>query len=172
MDSVLGPFSERELDEQVTYDRISALNGSYLNFALKEVMRLCPSICGLGRILTAPCDVGEYLLPSGTNVGIIILALHRNPLYWDRPEEFLPERWAEGGSANPLKHPFQYLPFSAGARNCIGQRFAMMEMTVALALVLRNFDLELTEEDNAAIVAEQTITNKPINVHIHISKRE
>lgn len=72
-------------------------------------------------------------IPSPTELGTIVKAgdrvnyhqyqLHRNPKYWDRPLEFIPERWTEKN----IKHPFQFLPFHAGPMSCLGQHMAVNE---------------------------------------------
>jgi cytochrome P450 len=108
-------------DDFVAYDNLAALNNSYLNQVLKECLRLHPAVPMFGRITTAPCELGPYLVPAQTNIIIAVMALNRSEQWWDSPNDFFPGRWIA-----PLKHPFQFIPFSAGARNCIGQRFAQV----------------------------------------------
>lgn len=78
-----------------------------------------------------------YLIPKGANVSIGILLLHHDPEVWSDPEKFDPERFSPERSKN--RHPYAYLPFSAGPRNCIGQKFAMIEFKIILATVLRKW---------------------------------
>lgn len=63
--------------------------------------------------------------------------MHRNPEVFEKPLEFIPERF----DSLEHKNPFSWLAFSAGPRNCIGQKFAMMEMKVTLSTLVRNFKL-------------------------------
>uniref|UniRef100_A0A2C9JGL5 Cytochrome P450 n=1 Tax=Biomphalaria glabrata TaxID=6526 RepID=A0A2C9JGL5_BIOGL len=80
------------------------------------------------------------LLP-GSRVSIQIYALHHNPHVWEEPFEYKPERFHPDNQKN--MDPFQFLPFSAGSRNCIGQNFAMNEMKVTISKVIQNFQLSL-----------------------------
>lgn len=64
---------------------------------------------------------GEYTIPAQSNIGIMSYLLHRNPEVFPDPEKFDPERFSKENSAN--RHPFAYIPFSAGPRNCIGELF-------------------------------------------------
>ena len=64
------------------------------------------------------CFVGGYTLPAGTSVAVITVALHRDPEHFPDPEKFDPDRWIPEKAQ--CRHPFSYLPFSAGPRNCIG----------------------------------------------------
>ena len=71
---------------------------------------------------------------------IPIWLLHRDPKYWTDAETFKPERWLSSNETDRKFHHFAYLPFSAGFRNCIGQRFAMWEAQLILAPIIREFE--------------------------------
>lgn len=76
------------------------------------------------------------ILPPGTFVTILAYMIHRNPEIFPEPEKFNPERFLNG----QYIHPFAHVAFSAGPRNCIGQRFAMLELKCALSKLLRAFE--------------------------------
>ena len=85
-----------------------------------------------------PC-LGGYLIPKGSNLIIAIAGLHRNPHVWKDPHEFNPLRF---DCDLPGGHPFAFLPFSGGHRNCIGQKFAFNEELVTIARIINYYRLE------------------------------
>ena len=107
--------------------------------------------------------LGENL-PPHTRITIPIYLLHRNPKYWTEPESFKPERWLNSNENDRKHHHFAYLPFSAGSRNCIGQRFAMWEVQLILAPIIREFELMLSPALNGVdlkLVSFITIKSVP-----------
>lgn len=92
-------------------------------------------------------------MPAGCTVAVHLHALHHDPRWFPKPDVFDPDRFLPENSAR--RHPFAYVPFSAGPRNCIGQRFAMMEVKVVLAKILRNYKVVTTTQlDKLRIVSE------------------
>jgi len=90
-----------------------------LEYFIKETMRLFPSVPAMGRETTRETELSNGLiLPKGSQIFVHVFDIHRNPEYWDSPEEFRPERFLPENSQN--RHTYAYIPFSAGQRNCIG----------------------------------------------------
>ncbi|KAL0134202.1 hypothetical protein PUN28_001196 [Cardiocondyla obscurior] len=120
---------------------MAALNDMpYLERCLKESLRLYPSVPLISRVLSEDVKIQSYLLPNGTVLHINIVDIHRDPNFWSNPNEFDPDRFLP--EKIQKRHPYSYLPFSAGPRNCIGQRFAMLELKTIVASLVYNFYLE------------------------------
>jgi cytochrome P450 len=109
-----------------------------LDAAIKESMRLLPPVLWWSRVSTAPFTLGQYTLQGGTRVVHSAYVTHRISELYPQPNKFRPERWLTG---NPC--PYEYLPFSAGPRACLGSTFAMIEMKLVLVLLLQRFHLAL-----------------------------
>jgi cytochrome P450 len=109
-----------------------------LEAVIKESMRLLPPVLWWGRISTAPFSIGPYELPKGTRMIHSAYITHRIADLYPQPNKFLPSRWL---TVRP--GPYEYVPFSAGPRGCLGATFAMMEMKVVLATLWQRFRLTL-----------------------------
>ncbi|XP_071578154.1 cytochrome P450 4C1-like isoform X1 [Temnothorax nylanderi] len=112
----------------------------YLDRCIKETLRLYPSVFFISRIPAEDVKLQSYLVPAGTFLHLNIYGVHRDPNFWSNPEVFDPDRFLPEKIRH--RHPYSYLPFSAGPRNCIGQRFAMLEMKAMIAPLVHNFCLE------------------------------
>ncbi|KYN07892.1 Cytochrome P450 4C1, partial [Cyphomyrmex costatus] len=104
----------------------------------------------------------SYLLPVKTILHLNIYGVHRDPNFWSNPEIFDPDRFLPENIRN--RHPYSYLPFSAGSRNCIGQRFALLEMKAMIATLIYNFYLKPIDYlKNVRLGADLLL--RPINPH-------
>ncbi|XP_014216832.1 cytochrome P450 4C1-like [Copidosoma floridanum] len=112
----------------------------YLERCIKESLRLYPSVPSISREMTEDLQLKHCLVPKGSNVVLSIVDVHRDPNFWPEPNKFDPDRFLPDKTI--IRHPFSYIPFSAGFRNCIGQKFAMIELKILMALILYNFHLE------------------------------
>jgi cytochrome P450 len=112
----------------------------YTTMVLKEAMLLFPPAWATGRRTVSGDEIGGFPLPPGTDVIISPWVTHRHPEFWEAPERFDPERFAPAREAG--RHRHAYFPFGAGPRACIGQYFAMLEAVIALAVLLRDYDVE------------------------------
>ena len=90
----------------------------YLEAVFKEAIRLYPPGPIMARTIDHEIHIKGVPIPVGTQVTITPYSIHRETKYWPDPECFLPDRFL--GDAPNHRHPFSYIPFSAGSRNCIG----------------------------------------------------
>jgi cytochrome P450 len=104
----------------------------------QEALRLYPPIYAFSRQATDEDVIGGYRVPAGAAISLSPYVTHRMPELWDAPERFLPERFLPPA---PPPERFAFIPFSAGPRGCIGERFAMTEIVLVLALILRRYRL-------------------------------
>ena len=133
---------------------------TYLTMAIKESLRLFPSIPAISRKLSQDLQLGNYQIPEQTHVILHIPLLHRDPDSFPEPDKFDPERFSP--ESDNGRNPYAYVPFSAGPRNCIGQKFAMMEEKVILSTILRSFKVTANVPPDELLL-EPSITMKPKN---------
>nr|XP_004666458.1 cytochrome P450 4V2 [Jaculus jaculus] len=141
----------------------------YLECVIKETLRLFPSVPLFARNLNEDCEVAGYRISKDTEVVIIPYALHRDPKHFPDPEEFQPERFFPENAQG--RHPYSYVPFSAGPRNCIGQKFAIMEEKVILACVLRQFWVECTQKREDLGLSGDLILRPNKGIWIKVKRR-
>merc|ERR1719348_1722437 len=117
----------------------------YLEACIKESLRLFQSVPFISRVTGEDIEVHGCRIPRGTNVILAKFLLHRNPKTFPEPDKFDPGRFLVDSEEN-RRHPYSYVPFSAGPRNCIGQKFATMEEKVVISSVLRKFRLNTSRK--------------------------
>ncbi|XP_049824572.1 cytochrome P450 4C1-like isoform X1 [Aethina tumida] len=123
--------------EYRTIDCSNLVNLKYTEMVINEALRLIPVIPLMGRRTTAEINLGEIVIPENTGIILDILSLHRNPEIYPDPLKYDPDRFLPEEVA---KRPqYSFVPFSAGPRNCIGKKYAMMFMKMAIANIVRNF---------------------------------
>ncbi|KAL7289826.1 hypothetical protein TKK_0016225 [Trichogramma kaykai] len=115
-------------------------NMTYLECCIKESLRLFPSVPSVSRHVLEDIQLKHCLVPKGAEILLNFIDTHRHSEFWPDPDKFEPDRFLPERVRS--RHPFSYLPFSAGPRNCIGQKFAMMELKSLMARVLYNFRLQ------------------------------
>ncbi|XP_033216696.1 cytochrome P450 4C1-like [Belonocnema kinseyi] len=145
-----------ESDGKMGMTEINRLN--YLDRCIKEALRLFPSVPGVARVIDEDLQLKNYLAPAGTNIHLHIFDLHRDPKFWPDPLVYDPDRFLPEKVQN--RHSFSYIPFSAGPRNCIGQKFAMLEIKALMAHLVYHFDMEAIDESQNVILL-QDLTMRP-----------
>jgi cytochrome P450 len=138
------------LDEAPDWRMLGSMQ--WIPWAILETLRLYPPGWLYTRRAIAEDRFGQYSVPAGTDVFICSWLLHRHPAFWDRPDQFLPERFAPQQQSR--RHGYCYIPFSAGPRHCIGESFAMAEMMIHLAILASRLRPQTVEPREVEAVAE------------------
>ncbi|XP_059482605.1 cytochrome P450 9e2-like [Neocloeon triangulifer] len=131
---------------KVNYDGTKELK--YMDMVISEVLRLHPAAPMSDRMCESNCSFPDFdlTIEKGTSIALPIYGLHTDPDYFPDPFKFDPERFNDENKKN-IK-PFTYLPFGEGPRNCIGKRFALLELKLGLCKILNEFELEVCEKTN------------------------
>jgi cytochrome P450 len=123
-------------DRKASFDDVMRM--PYLANIINETMRLYPPAYAIPRISLEDDEILGYRIPKKTNIMLNVFAIHRHPKYWEEPLVFRPERFENIDLKGDRKYTF--FPFGGGPRICIGNNFALMEMTLVLAVLLQCTD--------------------------------
>jgi cytochrome P450 len=130
----------------------------YSRQVIDEVMRLYPAGWLLTRKALHDDRLGEYFVPSGTEVYIPLYFIQRHPGWWEEPDRFNPDRFHPEKSRN--RHRLATIPFSAGPRNCIGALFARVEMQIHLVTIARYLRLRYLQTRPIELDADVNLRSK------------
>jgi len=130
----------------------------YAEAIAREALRLYPPAYGVGRQPVQACDIGGYKIPAGSQVFMFQWATHRDPRFFEEPDEFVPERWTDD-FVNRLPK-YAYFPFGGGPRICIGNYFAMMEIVLLLATIGQRFRLRLERDQRVELLPAMSLRPK------------
>lgn len=130
-------------DNCPTADQINYMK--YTEQFIKETLRYYSIVPFIGRYVKEDVHINEHqYIPKNTSILIIMAAIHRDPTNWPNPDVFDPDRFSEEMIRN--RDPYAFIPFSAGPRNCLGYKFAMLEIKMTIAKALRYFKFSLSED--------------------------
>lgn len=116
-----------------------------LKRVIEEAMRLYPPAWIVGRKALEDDEIMGYQIKKGYNVIVCVYQIHRHPQFWENPDAFDPDRFLPERSAN--RHKYAYFPFGGGPRMCIGNNFALMEMTIILSMMLQRYTPKAAQDD-------------------------
>ena len=132
---------ERLLGEAAAESGESAGNRSYVSMVFAETIRFYPSIWIMERHVRSHDEIGGYHIPAGSTVMISPYLLHRHPEFWDEPEVFDPDRFAD--EPDTFRSRCSYVPFGIGPHQCIGQQMALLVARHVLRAIYQRFHLQL-----------------------------
>ncbi len=151
-------------DRQLTPDDVSRLG--YTVQVLQESLRLCPPGPTGTRMATRDVEVAGYRVKAGTMLAVGRMSVQRDPTLWDDPLTFDPDRFSVENSRG--RDRWQYVPFGGGPRSCIGDHFAMLEATLALATIIRRAEICSLEAEFPLAVPFTMVAGGPIPARIHL----
>ncbi|XP_023245130.1 cytochrome P450 4C1-like [Copidosoma floridanum] len=150
-------------DEVATASQLGQLK--FLDRVIKEALRIYPSAPSIGRCTEHDIVIDGYLIPKSTIIRMNLYQAHHDPEIWPDPETFDPDRFLPENSKG--RHIYSYFPFSAGPRNCIGKKFAYLELKTVLTAILRKWKVSsVLKPSEMKMVAN--ITLQPANGRIEL----
>lgn len=134
-EKMLAEFEEVLGDREVTLEDVPNLK--YTRMFVEEVLRVTPSAWLTGKATIGEEEFFGHKVPAKSMLIITPPTIHEHPDYWEDPLTFEPERFDEIKSSK--RHPYAYVPFGGGPHVCIGKHFAIMEIVISLAVLVKNF---------------------------------
>src|ERR1700674_872956 len=160
LDAVLG-------DRAPSLDDLPKL--AYTGHVITESLRLYPAAWGMARLVIEDHQIAGYPVTKGMGVAMAQWVVHRDPRWYDAPEQFRPERWNDDLMKRLPR--FAYFPFGGGPRQCIGNTFALLEASLILATTARKFRLRLVANHPVAPLASITLRPR-YGVHVTLESRK
>ncbi|XP_046636806.1 cytochrome P450 3A2-like [Daphnia pulicaria] len=168
-ESIVGKMEEYG---EVCHEMVQDL--PYLEMVIHEVMRIYSPFLRIERECTKDYsyDNGRIKIKKGQMVTIPAFALHRMEEYYPDPEKFDPERWSPENKAN--QSPYTFMGFGAGPRNCVGMRFALEEMKIAICTMVQKFRFFPVEETPEKLSFDDGLTQilQPVHAVVGIEFRQ
>ncbi|XP_065659338.1 cytochrome P450 4V2-like [Hydra vulgaris] len=161
-------IDEVELAEGSLYEKVR--NFKYLENIIKESMRIHPPVPLIGRHIEKDMVIDGQFIPKKSEIGVLVMMIHSSPEYWKDPYDFIPERFEQEDFVK--RNPYIYIPFSAGPRNCIGQKFAMIEEKMLLYSIMKNFYVQSMQNENEILPSLDLIRKSVNGIIIKLTERQ
>ncbi|XP_070556747.1 cytochrome P450 3A8-like [Ptychodera flava] len=162
IDDVMSEYGEP------TYEAISKM--PYLDMVVCEALRMYPPAVRFERVSNEDTTIKGINIPKGMIVAMAAYAIHHDPEFYHDPEKFIPERFTK--EEKEKRHPYAWLPFGAGPRNCIGMRFALLEAKIGLVRALQDFIFEPCFETEIPLTLGQFgFLSPPKGIKLSVKRR-
>uniref|UniRef100_A0A3B3Y8V9 unspecific monooxygenase n=1 Tax=Poecilia mexicana TaxID=48701 RepID=A0A3B3Y8V9_9TELE len=135
---------QEEIDSTFPNKYQPLMEMDYLDSVINESLRLFPIAPRLERVAKASVEINGLVIPKDMVVLVPTWPLHRDPEIWPEPEKFKPERFSKKNKEDI--DPYTYMPFGVGPRNCIGMRFALVVMKLAVVEILQRYSFSVCKE--------------------------
>jgi cytochrome P450 len=150
-------------DRELTPDDVPRLG--YTVQVLREALRLCPPVVVAGRTAMRDIEVDGYKVEARSMVLVGVFGMQRDPALWENPLDFNPDRFDPEHFSSLDR--WKYIPFGGGPRSCIGDHFAMLEATLALAAIIRRTEIHSLGDDFPLAVPFTMVAAAPIPARVH-----
>jgi len=144
-------------------------NMKYLEAVIKETLRLYPSVPVFGRRLQEDATFKGTTYPKDLIISFFVYEMQRREDLFKNANKFNPDRFLEDKDEG--RHSFSFVPFSAGPRNCIGQKFATYEMKSAFSKIVRHFEILQADPKLKVVLSVEAILKSATGVPIKLKKR-
>lgn len=158
-DQLLSDFPN---DDEISYEKL--LDHQYLDQVIYESLRLNPPITFANRECSEDITIhhakGKLRIEKGQRIFVPVVSIQQDPEYYHDPKEFIPERFDHG--MKDFCDKGVLIPFSDGPRKCLGMRFALLQLKLAVYAIVRNFDITVNREmtnDELEIDPEELLMN-------------
>lgn len=168
-DEIEGAFGS---DRELSFEGIQMLKR--LDMVVQEALRIYPPVVlFISRHCNRDTTIMGQFFPAGANIMVPTWHLHHDPALWPEPFEFRPERFDPDGAGGLSQHQAAYLPFGLGPRVCIGKRFALLELKMAVCRVLREYRVLRCEETQVPLklIVPSVIINPERGVAVKLERR-
>lgn len=154
-------------DRSVHVDDIANL--PYTVQTIHESLRMCPPAAAISRRAMTDVVIDGFRVERGAELVVGTYALHKDPALWKNPERFDPDRFGPDRASE--RDRWQFLPFAAGPRRCIGDHFSMLEATLALATVIRSTEVTSSDPEFPLALPFFMAAAGPINATVRARRR-
>ncbi|CAF3258747.1 unnamed protein product [Rotaria socialis] len=144
----------------------------YLDAVIKESMRLLPPVPAVIREIQEDFVCNGQIIRKGTTMYIFIYGVHHDPNVFPQPERFDPNRFYESTEVSEERSPYAFVPFSAGSRNCIGQRFAQLEEKTILSTLLRRYTFRATQTIDELELCFEAVMRPDVPIKLIVEHRQ
>lgn len=154
------------------YDDVQKLKR--MDAVISESLRLYPPIVLFtARVCARDTPIAGYTVPAGAHVILPTWHVHHNPNIWPEPHKFIPDRFLSDSGQEERRHAAAYVPFGLGPRECIGRRFALLELKTVLAKLVRTYVFSVCDDTNDPIkLTVPTVTLNPVrNIKLRVTRR-
>lgn len=156
-------------EKQWLYPEIHSMK--FLDCFVKEVLRLhSPSFQTARNAKEDAVLPGGYLIPKGSIVIACFPSIQKNPVHWDNPLRFDPDRWMEEGFAARMARQGSYTPFAAGGRGCVGFNLALTQAKIVIAELVCRYEFE-DSSPSAVVYDPEFLVTRPLNFYLAMNRR-